>query len=363
MSKIFMKIIHFHENEWRPATFRRCRRGDANGRLKVFCELSCHRPGRMLEYVVHRLSATLMIKRTFNVLLALAATAAVGSTASAETVYGLAGTTAAGFSLFSFDSATPGVSTSVGAGITNLTAGTQLVGMDYRPATRTMYAIGYNTTAFTIQLYSVNVGTAALTAVGATTTVTGLNGSNRFGFDFNPVVDRIRVTHSSGANFRLNPNDGTVAGTDTALTYDASTGSTGIPAIYGAAYSSNFVGAASTTLYGYDYRTDQLTTVGGINGAPSPNGGLVFNIGDSGVISGSGGLDIDISAAGAAFGVLDNEFYTVNLATGAFTSAGLLTGRTDVLDIAAVPEPSTYVLVAVVALGGVVLRRRRLRVC
>ncbi len=205
--------------------------------------------------------------------------------------------------------------------------------------------------------------TAALTAVGLTTTVTGLNASNRFGFDFNPVADRIRVTQNSGVNFRLNPNDGRVAATDTALTFDASTGFTETPLIYGAPYSNNFVGATSTTLYGYEFTHDYLVTVGGLNGAPSPNGGVVFNIGAAGITSASGGLDLDISGAtGNAYGLVDNVLYNVNLTTGALTSAGAFIGRTNVLDLAVVAEPSTYVLLGTAALGGILFLRRR-RAC
>ena len=122
-------------------------------------------------------------------------------------------------------------------------------------------------------------------------------------------------------------------------------------------------GGTPTTLYGYEFNNNRLVTVGGVNGAPSPNGGLVFNVGSSGIVAGSSGLDLDISGlTGAAYGVVDSVFYSVNLNTGAFTSLGALTGRTGVLDIAAVPEPSTYALFAVGTLvGGYLLLRRQRR--
>jgi Domain of unknown function (DUF4394) len=38
------------------------------------------------------------------------------------------------------------------------------------------------------------------------------------GFDFNPTVDKIRVTSDAGDNLRLNPDDGTLLSVDTKLT-------------------------------------------------------------------------------------------------------------------------------------------------
>ena len=50
---------------------------------------------------------------------------------------------------------------------------------------------------------------AALTAIGAPGGITvGDLPDGGYGMDFNPTVDRIRITTDSGLNFRLNPNDG-----------------------------------------------------------------------------------------------------------------------------------------------------------
>ena len=70
--------------------------------------------------------------------------------------------------------------------------------------------------------------TGAATAVNATPIALAL-GTGKIGFDFNPTVDRIRVTSSNRANFRLNPVDGSIAATDTQLAYattDANAGQT-----------------------------------------------------------------------------------------------------------------------------------------
>ncbi len=291
--------------------------------------------------------------------------------ASAELSYGV--TTAGSF--FSFDTATPGTQSIIGS--IGLPAGQSVGGMDFRPANGQLYLMGYNATTFAGQLYTVNLGTGGLTAVGTgftlpASTVTGTTTAAQFGFDFNPVADRIRIVRYDGQNFRLNPNDGTIAATDTNATYDASTGLTGTPRFTAAAYTNNFAGATVTTLYGYEYINDRLVTMGGLNGTPSPNGGVVFNIGVTGIVAGNTGImDMDISqATGAAFANVfntanQNALYSVNLATGAFTLIGSFAtgaiGTASVSDIAirAVPEPGSVALCALGGAGLLALMRRR----
>jgi len=139
--------------------------------------------------------------------------------------------------LVRFDSATPGtISSSVG--ITGLQAGETLLGFDYRPATGGLYAIGS-----TSRLYLINTSTGAATQVGSAGAFT-LSGTS-FGVDFNPTVDRLRVTSNTGQNLRINPNDGTLAATDTALAYAAADpNAAATPRIVGSAYTNNFAGAS-----------------------------------------------------------------------------------------------------------------------
>lgn len=288
---------------------------------------------------------------------------AVGS-ARAEKIYGLTNTGG----LFSFDSATPGTVSAVTA-ITGVTTGQTLVGMDFRPATGELYAMSYVGSTGAAQLYTVNLTTGAATPVGSALSLQTAVTNNRFGFDFNPTVDRIRVISgygataaTSGANYRLNPN-GSIAATDTNAAFasgDANFGDN--PGIFGLAYTNNFATATITTLYGYDYTNDVLVTVGSLNGSPtSPNSGQLFTVGASGHITGSGGLDLDVGNSGVLYGNLDSGLYTFNVGTGAATLVGSI-GSLSVLDIAVqvVPEPGTYALTG----GGLALllfahRRRR----
>ena len=124
----------------------------------------------------------------------------------------------------------------------------------------------------------IDAGTGAATQVGASFTLPQSAGAvaappatSGYGFDFNPTVDRIRVVSSGRDNFRLHPDTGAVAGVDTALTVGSN--------IVGSAYDRNFAGATVTTLFGIDATTDTLIRQGGVDGAPSPNLGVITTIG------------------------------------------------------------------------------------
>ncbi|MEV8372105.1 DUF4394 domain-containing protein [Kribbella sp. NPDC056861] len=169
--------------------------------------------------------------------------------------------------------------------VNGLNAHDRLVGIDVRPATAKLYAIGKSGQLYTLDVKSGRasaVGTAAAGAVGTTV-----------GFDFNPTVDRIRLVQSDGRNLRLHPDTGAVAGVDTTLAYAAG-GS--VPKVAAAAYTDSFAGATTTGLYGLDARRDTLVTQGTLPGttpAVSPNTGQLFTVGRLGAdISAVNGFDI-----------------------------------------------------------------------
>lgn len=296
-------------------------------------------------------------------LLAAAALLAASVAARAELIYGIT-VPGATTNLVHFDSATPASLTTVGA-ITGIVAGHTLRGIDFRPATGQLYALsssGSDNAA--AQLYTVNLVTGVATPVGAGITLTG-NTSSIISLDFNPVVDRLRVVTGTGQNYRVNPDTGALAAQDTNIS--------GNPVISGIAYSNNNPGATQTTLYGYDFSSDNLGTIGGVNGSPSPNAGVFFPIGFSGVITGIA-LGFDISGAtGIGYISVDDlpgspgaaaEFFTVNLATGAMSQVGP-DDFASILDISVrpletVPEPATLSLVLLAAFGVAASRRRAL---
>ena len=142
------------------------------------------------------------MKKTILSILSLAATLTLPC--QAETIVAL---TSANRLLF-FDSATPGTVTK----LFTITNDEPLVGIDFRPATGDLYALGGTSG----RLYVLNlVSGAGSNPSGTPPVLIGF----RFGFDFNPTVDRIRVTSDAEQNIRLNPDNGTVAGTDTNLQF------------------------------------------------------------------------------------------------------------------------------------------------
>jgi hypothetical protein len=242
-------------------------------------------------------------------------------TGEAETIYAVTTTNV----LLTFDSATPGT-IAASVGITGLQAGESILGIDLRPATGQLYALGS-----TSRLYTINPLTGAATQVGSAGAFT-LNGTF-FGFDFNPTVDRIRVVSDTDQNLRLNPDTGALAVTDTNLAYAAGDPNFGAnPLVTGSAYTNNFSGTATTTLYGIDANLNILVTQN------PPNTGTLNTVGALGVIVTSAvGFDISgvtgIAYASLSTGPTINPLYTINLATGAATLIGNITSAVQIIDI------------------------------
>jgi hypothetical protein len=278
--------------------------------------------------------------------------------AEAESLTGLTTTG----NLIRFDSAAPGTIDSSVA-ITGLEAGETLLGIDRRPANGLLYGLGS-----TSRIYTINTATGVATAVGATPFAPALTGT-AFGFDFNPVVDRIRVVSTDTTNFRLNPNTGALAGTDTPLAYAAGDSGSGLtPRVVGSAYTNNFAGTAVTTLFGIDSNRDVLVRQGGPNGTPSPNGGVLTTIGSGLGVNTSDLVGFDISGvSGVAFASLTpvtggpSQLFTIDLTTGTATLDGTIGTGLTLTGLAAdvvVPEPAGILLLSIGGLGLIAVRRR-----
>jgi len=168
----------------------------------------------------------------------------------------------------------------------------QIQGIDYRVAYGVLFALSDKG-----QLYTVNTGTGAVTAVGEPLSADTLQ-TAQFGFDFNPAADRIRVVNELGQNLRLHPETGALAATDPDLHYAASDSHAGqSPAVVAAAYTYNQQDAKLTTNYAIDKTLGTLVTQGSIEGAQpavSPNTGQLFTVGALG-ITGLQQVSFDIS--------------------------------------------------------------------
>ena len=260
----------------------------------------------------------------------------VPSTVKGVLVYALTSTN----NLISFDSNVPSIVRTV-VPVTGVTVGQTLVGMDMRPVTKQLYALGYNSLNGESQLYIVNASTGVATAVNTTPVVLAL-GSGNIGMDFNPTVDRIRVVGVNDANYRLNPLTGAIAATDLNINYavgDVNTGAN--PSISSVAYTNSFPGATSTTLFDYDDVLNVLATQN------PPNNGTLNTIGSSGITlnpadatadldifySSSSATNLIFLAANTGSSSFDN-LYTVNALSGVATSSGTIGYGVAVRDIA-----------------------------
>jgi hypothetical protein len=197
--------------------------------------------------------------------------------------------------------------------ITGLPAGEDIVGLDVRPLNGQLYALGK-----TSRVYVINPRTGAARQVGATPFIPALAGTT-FGFDFNPTVDRIRVTSDAEQNLRLNPDNGTVAGVDTNLAYaPADPGAGTNPSVAGSGYTNSFAGATSTTLYDIDNARHALVIQN------PPNAGTLTTVGALGTTNNAAAFDIGEGNVGYA--VLTGEqnrqnLYRIDLSNGHATRA------------------------------------------
>jgi len=213
--------------------------------------------------------------------------------------------------------------------ITGLAAGEKVLGIDVRAANGQLYALGS-----TNQIYTVNPGTAAATAVG-TPFIPAVYG-DAVGFDVNPVVDRLRVVTSSGQNLRIVPDTGAVAGVDKPLAYATDDRNAKAKAkVAHAAYTNGFVGATATTLFDIDTAIDVLTVQAPPNdGVLRTTGKLTLNVDSAG--------GFDIAADGDAIAALSrsggSRIYAIDLQSGKARLIGKLGRGSTLTSLAVAPR-------------------------
>jgi hypothetical protein len=273
-----------------------------------------------------------MALRAARCICALALVAALTpAAASADPAAGLVNSV----DLATFDTADPSAVTVRTIG--GLEASETAVGLDRRPATGELMLVTVPTGVVAnglVRTYSLDPTTAVATLVGSIPGTVPGAADVPTGVNFNPVVDRIRVVNAGNENFRINPNNATLSGNDTDLTYNApATGP-----VTAVAYDRNVAPGPPgtlappgtlTTLYGIDVGSDRLVTIGGVGGQNpgGPNGGKVDAAGTLGVaVDDNDDAGLDITAGGTAFASLRVAgvpgLYRVNLAGGTASLIG-----------------------------------------
>ncbi len=221
--------------------------------------------------------------------------------------------------------------------IYGLTLGEILVGIDFRPATGQLYGLGTpGGGPGSAQLYIIDTETAIATRVGGPNAVLG---GTSFGFDFNPVPDRIRVVSNAGENLRLNPDNGAIAGMDVNLAYALGDPNVnGLPSVVGVAYTNpdNDL-QTNTVLYDIDSGRDTDPAPGGgdvLAIQVPPNGGQLNTVGRLGINTDDiVGFDIshrNVALAALQEGQSSSRLVSIDLISGRATDRGrvgeLLTG-------------------------------------
>ena len=237
----------------------------------------------------------------------------LAASASAERIYAVDSRAV----LVSFDSDRPGAILSMNV-IRGLRPGESIAGLDFRPANKKLYAL-----SSTLRLYIIDPGTGAATPVGGGPITSNLTGT-RFGFNFNPVVDRIRIVTNTGQNLRAHPDTGALVTPDGQLNYADGAS----PNVVAAAYTNSVAGATSTTLYDFDLARRALVTQ-----APPNDGGLTPFLVIKGDFSDVTGFDISPAGNKGYLATRENGAARVQLYEIDFANArATLTGTIGTLD-------------------------------
>jgi hypothetical protein len=222
--------------------------------------------------------------------------------------------------LVNFRTSSPGIISSKPIG--GLGVNEDVVGIDFRPATGQLYGLVRDSVTTGLRIITINVATGA---TGSIANLGALFAGTNFGFDFNPTVDRIRITSDADINLSVNPDNGSA-------TIQASL-NPGDPNVVGSAYTNNFVGATTTSLYAIDSGDDSLKLQN------PPASGTLTPVGSLGVDT-TGNVGFDISqCGGTAYAALEtfnnlspsgggSSLYTINLISGAATLVGSIGGNT-----------------------------------
>jgi hypothetical protein len=282
---------------------------------------------------------------------ALVIASALGATAAhAEPIVALTG-----LSIYQFDSATPGTGTTVSLG--SLDSGYSARAIDFRPSNGKVYLFATNSTSY--RLYTVNLTSGAVTAVGNAVNTSNAYVSNGFAIntsiDVDPVNDVLRVVDNSSRrkNFRVNLNTGALVGIDadfstatSLVDYAFDNTNTTTPTAYA-------ISATTITQFTASITNPNSATYSSIASDPidqTQNDYITGNVGfDISGFTGTGYVSYNKSGTGYYLGIF-------NPSTGLITESGSF-GSNSIVDITVIPEPSALGLLALPAAA--LTRRRR----
>lgn len=248
------------------------------------------------------------MKTSVKILCGIAASTALAVSASAANITVLGEAGPLGQTIATIDSNAPGVLQGANF-VSGLAQGESLLGIDYRPLTGQLYGLGSQGAIYVIDS---STGTASRVGTGFDTP---LNGES-FGFDFNPVIDKIRIVSDANQNIVANPDTGAAnIATTTPVAFASGDINEGAdPNVVQHAYSGNVANSSGTQLYAIDTNLDALVT-------QANNAGTLATVGALGFDAESFG-GFDISDTGEAFAIMGplvpdvSTLFAINLLTG-----------------------------------------------
>ena len=224
-----------------------------------------------------------------------------------------------------------------------------VVGIDFRPSNGLLYLItknapGGGVPADTVgRIYTLNTsGTGAVATFIAELTAALI--VDEYAIDFNPVLDRLRLVSHDGID-NLSVDVDTIPAVVT-----PQTGLSGTPprTIAGIAYTNNFAGATSTSLFDINSARNFLVLQN------PPASGVLTDVGPLGLdVSNDAGFDIQtnpVTGTNIAYAVFTvngvTGLYNVNLSTGAATFVGSFgLGAVEIIGLALPLTPPPTLLV------------------
>lgn len=203
--------------------------------------------------------------------------------------------------------------------------GSEIVGIDVRPADNMLYALTADGTIYTVAMD----GKATKKSKLETMLKPGVWAI----MDFNPAADRLRVMGSDGTSLRVNVDDGKVI-TDGSHKYADGDPSKGkMPKIGAGAYTNSVKGNKQTDLFNIDLATGAL-----VKQVP-PNDGVLNTVGMLGASPKMIAFDIwSDGTKNEAWAMTGADLWSIDLQTGKATKAAIIEGvKGDVKDIAILP--------------------------
>jgi hypothetical protein len=241
-------------------------------------------------------------------LIASAAFAASASIAVSAPVLGLTGDK----TLVMFDTEKPDVTKKM-----DVTGVDKLVGIDFRPANKTVIGVTPDH-----RIVSINLETGAATDVAKMDKMLAVTEAPVV-VDFNPAADRLRFMTGTN-NHRVHPDTGAVTVDGTLAFEDGDMHKGKTPNIVAAAYTNSIGKPEKTAMYNID------ATIGALVQQTKPNDGTLKAIGKLGLKETPATYAFDIHGEegdkNTAYLAAGNTLYTVNLETGAATEIGGITG-------------------------------------